>query len=798
MAKTFTITQDGESKTFTVEPGVGPTGPTGPSGTTTWDGLTGGTANHVPFDTTPTSVPTTEGTASWNSDDHTLNIQTDISDVVQQVGQEILIRVRNNSGATITNGSAVYLSGSSGTRATIGKASASNASHVASTIGIVTHDLENNSFGYVTTMGLVRGVNTVGMTEGGAIYLSETAGQLTQTPPTSNVIRAGWCIIAGVNGTVLAHVQRLSVKAADIIDSTAAGRSVLTAADAAAQRTALGIELSTTGGISKVPQIDSVGSLSIGTNSGNAAGDVADTSGPGNFWLQNMKYLGWKKADGTPGPRWRFWESHDVLGGEYILDHTGLMAIILDGRLQFGNNSTGRDDSSLQMVSGNAQASDTLRSSRAIRLQTTTWNGSAGVSSEFAFQGVPLDTSGTNNVIKLFAGASITSSGSTEGDITGTQIGEWGTSGLWTPGTAPTFDTLTASSNIYTQTCLKYKTVQVAKFTLGATNTLAISGALAGMRGILYVQQDGTGSRTLTLPNGSAKSASWALSTTAYTVDRLLWEYDGTYYYWSMEKGIELPVDADAAAFIAAASITDDTQETAINNLVLSLKGASLWSKFYALYPFVGGDATKHSYNLKAPGSYQITNSGVWTSGAVTHDANGITGNGSTAFGDTNFNFNAVSNRDDAMLYLYSRTQNPTADRYFMGAFLTTGSTSYFALGKNSGGYRYLGGPHSAQLNIAGTVDADLRGHMGIQRTSSTTGNHMMNASFSSLNHAATTVGTRDIFLLGLNNNDGGVAGASNMNMAFAAMGQSLTSGEWTTFTAIINTFQTALSRANP
>jgi hypothetical protein len=179
-----------------------------------------GTPNHITFDATPTAVPTTEGTVSWNADDHTLNIQTDLAGVVQQVGQEQHIRVRNTSGSTIQNGSVVYLSGASGQRPLVQLADADSDSQVLSTIGVATDDIAHNAFGYVTTMGLVRNVNTNGMTEGNAIYLSTTAGTFTQSVPTGNKVRIGWCIIAGVNGTILVHVDRQSVKSADILDAT--------------------------------------------------------------------------------------------------------------------------------------------------------------------------------------------------------------------------------------------------------------------------------------------------------------------------------------------------------------------------------------------------------------------------------------------------------------------------------------------------------------------------------------------------------------------------------------------------
>ena len=189
----------------------------GGGGASSWNDLTG-TANDIPFDTTPTSVPTGAGVVSWNVDDDTLDIQTGLGGVTLQVGQEQHIKARNNSGATIANGAVVYLSGASGQRPTIALADADSDAHVASTIGLATADIGNNSFGMVTTSGLVRGVNTVGMTEGGPIYLSDTAGAFTQTAPTSNVVRVGWCIVAGNNGTVLVHVEKMSVKASDIKD----------------------------------------------------------------------------------------------------------------------------------------------------------------------------------------------------------------------------------------------------------------------------------------------------------------------------------------------------------------------------------------------------------------------------------------------------------------------------------------------------------------------------------------------------------------------------------------------------
>jgi hypothetical protein len=96
-------------------------------------------------------------------------------------------------------------------------------------------------------------------------------------------------------------------------------------------------------------------------------------------------------------------------------------------------------------------------------------------------------------------------------------------------------------------------------------------------------------------------------------------------------------IDPDAQAFITAAGITNTTQQNAIDNLVVGLKADSLWTTMQALYPFVGGTASSHKYNLKDPRdldvAYRLAFFGGWT-----HDANGVTPNGTNAYADTFYN----------------------------------------------------------------------------------------------------------------------------------------------------------------
>ena len=149
--------------------------------------------------------------------DGSFNVYVDEPDVTLQVGEEQWIRVRNTSGSTITDGSVVYISGAAGQRPTIELAS--NTSHSTShVVGVATHTIENNSFGYVTLQGVVNGIDTSDYTDGDDIYLGATAGSFTGTIPASptHVVKLGVVINATNNGSILISIT----DAVDINDIT--------------------------------------------------------------------------------------------------------------------------------------------------------------------------------------------------------------------------------------------------------------------------------------------------------------------------------------------------------------------------------------------------------------------------------------------------------------------------------------------------------------------------------------------------------------------------------------------------
>ena len=93
--------------------------------------------------------------------------------------------VRNETGATLTKGTVVYITGAAGNKALVSKASASSEATSSKTFAILSANIPNNQNGTAVTVGLLKGLDTSAMTEGGSLWLSTTAGQWTQTMPTA-------------------------------------------------------------------------------------------------------------------------------------------------------------------------------------------------------------------------------------------------------------------------------------------------------------------------------------------------------------------------------------------------------------------------------------------------------------------------------------------------------------------------------------------------------------------------------------------------------------------------------------
>lgn len=142
------------------------------------------TADFLKFDVAATNTPEV-AKLNWNADEGTLEFGLKGGQVVLQVGQEQVQRIYNNTGSTLVPGQVVYVTGSQGNRLTVALASASGEATSTRTFGIVTETILNEAEGFITTSGLVRGLNTSSFAEGSVLWLGTTAGTYTTTRPTA-------------------------------------------------------------------------------------------------------------------------------------------------------------------------------------------------------------------------------------------------------------------------------------------------------------------------------------------------------------------------------------------------------------------------------------------------------------------------------------------------------------------------------------------------------------------------------------------------------------------------------------
>ena len=129
------------------------------------------------------------GEMSWNATEETVDI-TMGDGVVQQVGFETYMRVKNSTGSTIPNGTVVGFAGVSG-EILVAPYTASATANELYFIGVTTHDMPDGDTGPVTIYGKVRDLDTTGpgaetWSVGDILYAStSTAGGLTNVRPTA-------------------------------------------------------------------------------------------------------------------------------------------------------------------------------------------------------------------------------------------------------------------------------------------------------------------------------------------------------------------------------------------------------------------------------------------------------------------------------------------------------------------------------------------------------------------------------------------------------------------------------------
>lgn len=151
-----------------------------------WSGTPAVTDLALPITTTPAPVAGTSLIYSVDNNGLTILKLMTPEGVELSVTRDHVMTVRNQSGVTITKGTAVYVSDvftGSGIVPVVSPAQ-SNVLTTMPVIGIVMADILNNSFGRVMTSGRLDNLNTVAFPVGATLYVSSTnAGQLVSARP---------------------------------------------------------------------------------------------------------------------------------------------------------------------------------------------------------------------------------------------------------------------------------------------------------------------------------------------------------------------------------------------------------------------------------------------------------------------------------------------------------------------------------------------------------------------------------------------------------------------------------------
>lgn len=104
------------------------------------------------------------------------------ADLAVYSSPRLITQVRNETGATLTKGTVVYINGASGNKATVTKALATGDTTSAQTLGLILADISTNNNGYVILAGDIAGLDTSAFAAGTQLYLSSsTAGTYTST-----------------------------------------------------------------------------------------------------------------------------------------------------------------------------------------------------------------------------------------------------------------------------------------------------------------------------------------------------------------------------------------------------------------------------------------------------------------------------------------------------------------------------------------------------------------------------------------------------------------------------------------
>lgn len=163
------------------------------------------TVDYVQIDTAATPAGAV-GRIIWDDGNGTTALGLKGGNVTLHTGEQMYVRVYNDTASSMTKGQVVYLSGAQGNRVAVKLARADSELTSKDTIGFVAETIAAGAEGWVLHQGSLYNLNTFGLTAGDTVYLSPTtAGDYTTTKPS-----------APNHAVVLGFVQRVHASTGSI------------------------------------------------------------------------------------------------------------------------------------------------------------------------------------------------------------------------------------------------------------------------------------------------------------------------------------------------------------------------------------------------------------------------------------------------------------------------------------------------------------------------------------------------------------------------------------------------------
>jgi hypothetical protein len=209
-----------------------------------------------------------------------------------------------------------------------------------------------------------------------------------------------------------------------------------------------------------------------------------------------------------------------------------------------------------------------------------------------------------------------------------------------------------------------------------------------------------------------------------------------------------------------------------------------------AVYPFVGGTATTHKYNLVDP---QDTDAAFRLTfvGGITHNSNGITSNGSTGYANTHINASTDLSLNSNHMMGYEIVT--TAGGASNGAY--DGTNWFFFNSRRSSDNTFQSRNMSVTGDTVAISHSVTQGAFTITRNSSTAFTGAVQKTKGTDTSANSSAPNYDIFIGGAINSSGTAAFYKVATSQLYTLGSGLSNADIDNLSDIGDAYQTALSR---